>query len=80
MEKLVRKTNTFKDYETVDCTFFNLINLLKEGYDKKDKDTIESLDLSFIIKNSGEKDIELIKDGHKIKVTLENAEKYINLA
>ena len=57
-----------------------MINLLKEGYDKKDKDTIESLDLTFIIKNSGEKDIELIKDGHKIKVTLENAEKYINLA
>ena len=77
---LLENQITFKDYETVDCTFFNLINLLKEGFEKRDKNTIESLDLTFVIKNSGQKDIELIKEGYKIKVTLENVEKYINLA
>ena len=79
-KSLLENEITFKDYQTIDYTFFNLIRLLKEGLSEKDEKKINSLDLNFIIKNSNEKDIELIENGHKIKVTLENVENYINLA
>ena len=79
-KSLLENQITFKEYETIDYYFYNTIEKVKEGFYKKDKNLIDSLDLNFVIKNSNEKDIELIKNGQDIKVTLENVEKFIDLA
>ena len=79
-KSLLENSISFKEYETIDLNFYNLINQLEEGLSKKDKNLIDSLDLYFVIKNSNGKDFELIDNGQEIKVTLENVEKYIELA
>ena len=79
-KSLLENQITFQDYETIDLNFFNLIKKLEEGLSRKDKDLIDIYDLNFIIKNSNGKDIELIKNGLEIKVTLENVGKYIEVA
>ena len=54
-KSLLENEITFKDYQTIDYTFFNLIRLLKEGLSEKDEKKINSLDLNFIIKNSNKR-------------------------
>ena len=77
---LLEKKITFKEYETIDKNFYNLIEKLKEGLLKKDKNLIESFDLYFEIQILNEKEVELIDNGKNIKVTLENVELFIELA
>ena len=79
-KSLLENKITFKEYETIDYSFYDLITKLEERMLNKDEDYINSLDLNFVIKNSNEKDIELIKNGQYIKVTLENAQNFIDLA
>ena len=71
---------SFEEYETIDKNFFNMIQKLKEGLSKKDKSLIDSYDLNFVIRNSNEKEIELIKHGQNLKVTLDNVKLFIDLA
>ena len=78
-KSLLENKITFNDYKTIDLNLFNLIEKLEEGLSKKDKDLIDIYGLNFVIKNSNGKDIELIKNGQDIKVTLENVGKYIEL-
>ena len=79
-KSLLENQITFQDYETIDLNYFNLIKNLENGLSKKDKNLIDSYDLNYVIQNSNGKDIELIKNGQEIKVTLENVGKYIELA
>ena len=79
-KSLLENQITFQDYETIDLNFYNLIKKLEEGLNKKDKDLIDIYGLNFVIKNLNGKDIELIKNGQEIKVTLDNVGKYIELA
>ena len=78
-KSLLENKVTFNDYKTIDLNLFNLIKKLEEGLSKKDKDLIDIYGLNFVIKNSNGKDIELIKNGQEIQVTLENVGKYIEL-
>ena len=79
-KNLLENQITFQDYETIDINFFNLIKNLEESLSKQNKELIDIYDLYFVIKNSNGNDIELIKNGQEIKVTLENVGKYIELA
>ena len=79
-KSLLENQISFKDYESVDYYFFKMINQLKDGLVKNDKNLIDYLDLNFVIQNSGGKDVELIKNGKEIKVTLNNVKQYIDLA
>ena len=78
-KSLLENKVTFNDYKTIDLNLFNLIKKLEEGLSNKDKDLIDIYGLNFVIKNSNGKDIELIKNGQEIQVTLENVGKYIEL-
>ena len=71
---------SFKEYETIDINFYNLITELEKALIKKDEDLINSFDLNFVIKNSIGNDIELIDSGKETRVTLENIDTYIKLA
>ena len=81
-KSLLENQINFKEYETIDKNFFELIEKLKQISKNKDKgkDLIDSYDLNFVIQNSNEKEIELIENGQNVKVTLENIELYIELA
>ena len=71
---------TFKEYETIDINSYKFIKDLEEILSKKDENAIDNHDLNFVIKNCNGKDVELKKDGEKIKVTLDNLKEYIYLA
>ena len=79
-KSLLENQISLKDYESVDFYFFKMINQLKDGLAKNDKNLIDYLDLNFVIQNSGGKDVELIKNGKEIKVTIDNVKQYIDLA
>ena len=76
----------YYEYETIDCTFYNLIkNLEKELnlYEEKknnNEEFEEKYKLNFVIKNSNEEDIELKPEGEKYAVTLDNLKEYISLS
>ena len=69
----------FDEYRTIDLSIYNLIKDLEEGLKNKDNNLLNNLDLYFVIKNSNNSDIELMKNGKTTKVTLENLDNYINL-
>ena len=69
----------FEEYKTIDLSIYNLINELEKGLKKNDKNILNNFDLYFVIQNSNNSEIELIKDGKTTKVTLENLDNYINL-
>ena len=69
----------FDEYRTIDLSIYNLIKELEEGLKNKDNNLLNNLDLYFVIKNSNNSDIELMKNGKTTKVTLENLDNYINL-
>ena len=69
----------FEEYKTIDLTLYNFIKEIEQGLKKKDENIIYNQDLYFVIKNSNNKDVELIKDGRTTKVTFEKLEEYINL-
>ena len=71
---------TFKEYKTIDNTFYNMIKNLEEGLSKKDHNLIDLYDLNFVIKNSNGSDIKFIEHGQEKKVTLDNVKTYIDLA
>jgi len=77
-KKILDNEISFEEYKTIDYSFFNSINELEKELKKNDKNSL--LDLNFVIKNSNESDIELIKNGKEIEVTQKNLEKYINLS
>ena len=68
----------FEEYKTIDYSFFNSINELEKELKKNDQNSL--LDLNFVIKNSNESDIELIKNGKITEVKQDNLEQYINLS
>ena len=69
----------FEEYKTIDLTFYNFINEIKQGLKNKDENIVNNSDLYFVIKNSNNKDVKLIKDGMTTKVTFEKLSEYINL-
>ena len=69
----------FEEYRTIDLSIYNFINELEEGLKNKDEKVLDKYDLNFVIKNSNNLDIELIKDGKNTKVNLDNLNTYINL-
>ena len=77
-KKILDNEISFEEYKTIDYSFFNSINELEKELKKNYKNSL--LDLNFVIKNSNESDIELIKNGKEIEVTQKNLEKYINLS
>ena len=77
LKSLLENRIEFEEYETIDCTFFKLINDLEEALKNKD---LAQYDLNFVIKNSNKTDVELIENGEKTKVTLENLDKFIIMA
>ena len=79
-KKILEQEITFDEYESIDIFYFNTINQLKEAFNNKNKEILNSFDLIFAIKNSNESDIELKENGKEINVNLENLEEYINLA
>ena len=78
-KSILENTIYFEEYKTIDLTLYNFINELEQGLKKKDKNIVNNQDLYFVIKNSNNLDIELIKDGKTTKVTFEKANDYINL-
>ena len=70
----------FEEYKTIDLTIYNFINEIEQGIKRKEENIVNISDLYFVIKNSNNVDIELIKDGRTTKVTFENLDEYINLA
>ena len=70
----------FEEYKTVDNYFFILIQQLEVYFKNKDENSINIMDLNFVIKNSNDKDIELKENGQKIKVTINNVEEFLILA
>ena len=70
----------FEEYITIDNYFYNIIQKLEKYFKNKDEESLNQLELNFVIKNSNNKDIELKENGEKIKVTLENLEEFITLA
>ena len=79
-KNLVENKITFKEYETIDKTFFNFIEELKEKLLIKDKNYFENLSFNFVINNLKGEEIELIENGSNIKLSLENVESFIDLA
>jgi len=77
---------SFYEYESIDYTFFNLINNLEKDLKKyeENKENSETFEetykLNFVIKNSNETDIELKPNGEKISVNFENLKEYISLS
>ena len=69
----------FEEFKTLDLSIYNFIKELEEGLKNNDKNILNNYDLYFIIKNSNNIDIELIKDGKNTKLIFEDLEKYINL-
>ena len=69
----------FEEFKTIDLSIYNLIKELEEGLKNNNKNIVNNYDLYFIIKNSNNIDIELIKDGKSTKLTFEDLDKYINL-
>ena len=71
---------TFEEFQTIDINFYNLIKTFKEILTTKDKNLFDSYNFNFIIQNLDGKEIELIENGRNIKLTLENLQRYIDLA
>ena len=77
---------SFYEYESIDYTYFSLINNLEKELkiyeeNKNINENFEDLyQLNFVIKNSNENDIVLKPDGEKIHVNFDNLKEYISLS
>ena len=74
---------TFEEFRTIDINFYNFIMELKEAVSNNNKKLFDDLNfsnLTFVIQNFNDENIELIENGKDTVLSLENAELFINSA
>ena len=78
-KKLLSYEITFNDYENIDINDFKLIENLENLLNSNDNNEIMRYNLKFVVKNLNGRDIELIPNGNKIDVNINNVKEYIEL-